>query len=176
MSSPCHTLTVRSRAAFLPVVALAASVLVGCGGGSSGGSTSTVVVTSPSARSTSTAHPGHTTTTPKGAAPREPAGTSTGVTAAGSAPATLPSPGGRLLGRYAGNGNARLGTIVAHSPSVLAWSAGHPGMQIFTSSGFILVDSNASSGAIRLSAGTYRGVRVAARAAWAIELRSRSAH
>jgi hypothetical protein len=156
---------------------LAATVIAGCGGGSSGGSTSTVVVTSSGTRpTTSTAHPGHTITTTRGAPAHEPAtSTSTGAPAPGSTAALSPSPGGRLLRRYAGHGNARLGTIVVRSPGVLLWSARHRGIQIFTSNGFILVKSGAPSGAIRLSAGTYRGVRVASTAGWSIELRSRSA-
>jgi hypothetical protein len=54
---------------------------------------------------------------------------------------------------------------------VLAWSARHAGIQIFTSGGFILLKSASSKGAIRLSGGTYRGVRVASRAGWSIELK-----
>ncbi len=83
-----------------------------------------------------------------------------------------PAPGGHLLHRYTGHGNKRLGTIVLHGRSLLVWYTRHPGIQIFTSSGFMLVKSGAPSGTVRLSRGTYRGVRVASAANWSVELRS----
>lgn len=85
-----------------------------------------------------------------------------------------PPVGGRLLRRFAGSGNTRLGTIVVSSPAVLVWRAQHPAIQIFTAKGFTLVSSHASSGSIQLSRGTYPGMRVASRARWSIELRARS--
>jgi hypothetical protein len=94
-----------------------------------------------------------------------------------AAPASLhrvsPSPGGRPLRRFAGYGDRSLGTIVVRSASVLVWNARHPAIQIFTAEGFMLVNSKLPNGAVQLSAGTYRGVRVASGAHWSIELRSR---
>ena len=72
---------------------------------------------------------------------------------------------------YAGNGDKPIGTIVVKSPVVLTWTAAKPKMQIFTSKGFVLVNSTASSGSVHLSKGTYRGVRVASGGTWAIVLR-----
>jgi hypothetical protein len=85
-----------------------------------------------------------------------------------------PTSSGRLLRRFAGSGNTRLGTIVVSSPEVLVWQARHPAIQIFAANGFMLVSSDAPKGSIHLSRGTYRGVRVASRAGWSLELRSRS--
>jgi hypothetical protein len=64
--------------------------------------------------------------------------------------------------------------IVVNVPSVLSWHAARAPIQIFTSSGFLLVQSGASNGSVRLSKGTYRGVRVATHAGWSIELRTRA--
>jgi hypothetical protein len=52
------------------------------------------------------------------------------------------------------------------------WKARRPGIQIFTSNGFMLVNSRSLTGAVRLSRGTYRGVRVSSAAHWSVELRS----
>jgi hypothetical protein len=110
---------------------------------------------------TSAAHAAPTTATSKGA----------GSTPAPGAPAT----GGRLLRRFAGEGNGRLGTIVVSARSLLVWDAHHPGIQIFTSAGFMLVNSHSLTGTVRLSRGTYRGVRVSSAGHWLVELRSQPA-
>jgi hypothetical protein len=159
------------------VALLGVTLLVGCGGGSSpagsagsnqttapsDGSMSTVAGTSAGTSNTaSTAHPAH--------APAR----STKVPAPNSTQGAPPPVGGRLLRRFAGSGNTRLGTIVVSSPAVLLWRAQHPAIQIFTAKGFMLVSSHASSGGIQLSRGTYPGMRVASRAGWSIELRTRS--
>jgi hypothetical protein len=67
-----------------------------------------------------------------------------------------------------------LGTIVVSVPSVLIWHAQRAPIQIFTSSGFLLVQSATANGNVRLAKGTYRGVRVASHAGWSIELRTRA--
>jgi hypothetical protein len=63
---------------------------------------------------------------------------------------------------------------VVSVPTTLVWRVDHPPIQIFTSSGFMLVNSQAASGTIRVSRGTYHGVRVASGEGWTIELRSQS--
>ena len=60
---------------------------------------------------------------------------------------------------YAGNGDKPIGTIVVKSPVVLTWTAAKPKMQIFTSKGFVLVNSTTSSGSVHLSKGTSAGTR-----------------
>jgi hypothetical protein len=149
--------------------ALAIIVTAGCGSSSQSSAT---------AGSTAT-----TSTTAGATAPPAPSGASTGTTAqtpttatgassSSSSPAAAPPPSGRLLRRFTGTGNGRLGTIVVGAPSTLVWRAGHPGIQIFTSSGFMLVNSQAPTGFIHLAHGTYRGARVASGGGWVIELRS----
>ncbi len=175
MSSPSHKRA--GRAAAILIVVFAAVLLAGCGGSSStGGSTQTVVVTSASTpHTTTTAHPGRVATTSTGATtPTGATKTSTGAAAPGSSHSTSSLPGGHLLRRFAGFGNTRLGTIVARRESVLVWNAQHPPIQIFTSSGFVLVNSMSPNGSIQLSGGSYQGVRVASHAGWSIELRSAS--
>lgn len=158
--------------------------LTGCGGG--GGSGSTVSVTVPSTAAVSGAGstaaskhavPGaHTTEQAPGAPASGAATTPGGATAATSTPSAsaAPQPSGRLLRRFTGSGNGRLGTIVVSTPATLIWRAQRGAIQIFTSSGFLLVQSQTPNGSVRLSKGTYRGVRVASHTSWAIELRARA--
>jgi hypothetical protein len=161
---------------------LATALLAGCGESSSAGSAATqsrtvtvstgsVAASKPTAHRTDThqrAAPAH----PSGApAPSEqvPASISSGASAQPS-----PAPSGGLVRRFTGSGNERLGTIVLHAQSVLSWHVQHGPIQIFTSSGFLLVQSQQPNGSVRLSRGTYRGVRVASHAGWSIELRART--
>jgi hypothetical protein len=155
---------------------LAVTVAASCGGSShttstagsqsatapaAGATGATGAVTSSAGGKTSGARPPHTD------------GASTGA-ASTSAQATSPSPGERLLRQFAGEGNGRLGTIVVRAQTRLVWNTQHPGVQIFTSNEFMLVNSRSTSGAVRLSRGTYRGVRVSAAGRWSVELRSAS--
>jgi hypothetical protein len=59
-----------------------------------------------------------------------------------------------------------------HARGRLLWNAQHAGIQIFTSNGFQLVNTRSQTGAVRLSSGTYRAVRVSSAAGWTVELRS----
>jgi hypothetical protein len=152
---------------------LAVTALAGCGGSESAGTASQAVAPSSASTGTtgqsSTSASSSTSTSHSGQAPK-----STKAPAAGSSEAALPQVGGHLLRQFTGSGNARLGTIVASSPQVLAWSAQHPPIQIFTTHGFILVSSHAPAGSVQLSRGTYSGLRVAAHGSWSIVLRARS--
>lgn len=170
-----------SKPSAVAATLFAAALLAGCGGGGSSGTTETVVVTSggahtanPAKSPSSTTHTVQTTST----AGKIPTTASTTPSPGGPTPSPTKvasaAPNGRLLRRYAGNGNTQLGTIVVRSPSTLVWKAQHPPIQIFTTKGFILVNSTAPTGVTRLSAGTYRRMRVASHAGWSIELRSRS--
>jgi hypothetical protein len=69
-------------------------------------------------------------------------------------------------------GDYLLGKIVAPATRVLVWSAHSGRIQIFTASGFMLVNSQSATGSVRLARGTYSGVRVATAASWSLELRS----
>jgi hypothetical protein len=94
------------------------------------------------------------------------------VSATLSTPARAPAAG--PIGRFAGYGNGRIGTIGTHASIWLVWRVQHAPIQIFASNGFILVKGDGRSGRVQLSRGTYRGVRVATRKRWSIELRSHS--
>jgi hypothetical protein len=183
ISAPLAYPRFAGRIAAVLVALFAVALLAGCGGGGSSGTTDTVVVTSGGAHtakptkspSSTTTHTTQTTST----AGRIPTTASTTPAPTGSAPsstkaASAAPPGGRLLRRYAGNGNTQLGTIHVSVPSTLEWKAQHPPIQAFTSKGFILVNSTAPSGITRLSRGTYRNVRVASHAGWSLELRASS--
>jgi hypothetical protein len=173
MSSP-H-LRLPNRAAALLGALIAVTIVAGCGGSSNTGSTAgsttaAAAVTSTSGKSTTTTAAGASGTATS--APAHPA--ATGASAPTSVQPGSPSPGGRLLRRFTGSGNGRLGTIVAPAGSRLLWSVHHAGVQIFTSNGFMLVNSHFPAGAVRLSRGTYRGVRVSTAGSWVIVLRSAS--
>jgi len=155
---------------------LAVTIPAGCGGGSHSTSTAGSQATVPAAAATGASAAASTASTgakTSGAQAPHTAGASTGATSTSPRGAS-PSPGGRLLRRFAGNGNGRLGTVVVSARSRLVWNANHAGVQIFTSNGFMLVNSRSASGAVRLSRGTYRGVRISAAGRWSVELRSAS--
>jgi hypothetical protein len=153
---------------------LVVEVASGCG--SSSKTTSSESSNSAAVPSTSSTAPKQTTSGAQSGTtqPAQSATTSTGASTPTSIHRSSPPPSGRLLRRFTGYGNSQLGTIVVPSSSALLWSARHTPIQIFTSSGFMLVNSKAASGSVRLSRGSYRGVRVASHAGWLVELRSRS--
>jgi hypothetical protein len=158
----------------LPALAalLAAIVLGGCG--SSGSTDTSSQATTAASGSTSTAAAANS----KGGQGSSSSSHVQGKTAKGqanaSAKAVPPQVGGRLLRQFTGSGNTRLGTIAVSSPQVMAWSAQHPPIQIFTRHGFILVNSHASSGSVQLSRGSYPGMRVASHGGWTIQLHAGS--
>jgi hypothetical protein len=164
-----------SRAGAVLGAALAVTVAAGCGGAGHTGSSVASQTTAASATAASGASTTDTSTAPSvktsGAQPTPTTATPSGAASTPGQPAP-PSPGGQVLRRFAGYGNGRLGTLVVHARSVLVWNARHPGIQIFTSNGFMLVNSRSPTGAVRLSRGTYRRVRVSSAAHWSVELRS----
>lgn len=171
MSSPRRRLCNRLGTAVGAV--LAVIVAVSCG--SSNHTASTAGSESATAPLTSTAAPapGAAAKTTSAAQPTTPAPTPNSTPSTSVHP-VAPSRSGQLLRRFTGYGNARLGTIFVHARSRLLWNAQHAGIQIFTSNGFQLVNTHSQDGAVRLSRGTYRGVRVSSAARWSIELRSES--
>ncbi|HTA15997.1 MAG TPA: hypothetical protein VK781_14160 [Solirubrobacteraceae bacterium] len=150
---------------------LALGALAGCGSSSSSGtsSTSSTQATAASGGSTATA-----TSSSSGPSKTSTSQASTGSTKAASNGSALPQVGGHVLRHFTGSGNAHLGTIVVRSPEVLAWSAQHPPIQIFTTHGFLLVSSHSSSGTVQLARGVYSGLRVASHGGWSIALHARS--
>ncbi|HEY3959158.1 MAG TPA: hypothetical protein VGL68_01470 [Solirubrobacteraceae bacterium] len=177
-----------SLVAALPVVAIG---LAGCGGGGSsatssgagartqsgpaivaagkGGSGSARAKTGAASATRTTTSAGASTSARATGAPQTTPAKSSGPEAIHRAPS---APDKGLLRRFAGSGNARLGTIVVRSPQVLQWRTARGPIQIFAASGFMLVNSSSPSGSIHLSRGTYRSVRVAAHTSWSIELRT----
>jgi hypothetical protein len=172
MSSPSRRLF--SRAGAVLGALLAITIPASCGGSvkttSTAGPQNT---TAPAASATGAAATGTTATSAKTPAPPH-AATAPTTTSAASTPTASPSPEARLLRRFTGTGNGRLGTVVLSGRTLLVWNAGQPRIQIFTSTGFMLVNSYSQTGTVRLSRGTYRGVRVSSPAHWSVELRSPS--
>jgi len=190
-SSQMPSFNARAVLSLTAVLPLAALGVAGCGGGgssstSSGHSAATAASgpaivaagkgesgsarakTGPSS-ATRTA-PAHEAST--GAKAIQGSTTPTKTSGSGSTHAAGSAPSERVLRRFAGSGDTRLGTIVVRSPQVLQWHTVRAPIQIFAANGFMLVNSPAPSGSIHLSRGTYRSVRVAAHASWSIELRT----
>jgi hypothetical protein len=161
-----------SRVGLASAALLAIGIPAGCGGSSSSTSTAgSQSATAPAASATGASATGTAAASAKTPAPAKP-GTASTTAGSTSTPTASPAPKGRLLHRYAGYGNGRLGTLVTSGQTLLVWNAGHPRIQIFTSKGFMLVNSSSHTGTVRLSRGTYRGVRVSSPAQWSVELRS----
>lgn len=155
----------RSRALMAITGALlVAACIAGCGSSSSTSSATSKPASTPNTSSSTAA------STTAASAP------STAKSAQPSHPSTPALPAaatsGTLLHRYTGTGDYLLGKIVAPASRVLVWSAHSGRIQIFTASGFILVNSQSATGSVRLARGTYSGVRVATSSSWSLELRS----
>ena len=147
---------------------LGALLVLACAAGCGSSSSTSSATTSPA--STPNNSSGTATSTAAASAP------STAKSAQPSRPSTPALPAaarsGTLLHRYTGMGDYLLGKIVAPATRVLVWSAHSGRIQIFTASGFMLVNSQSATGSVRLARGTYSGVRVATAASWSLELRS----
>ncbi len=81
-------------------------------------------------------------------------------------------PAGPVLKTLSGTGDAALGLLSEKTAVVLQWNTASPAIEIFTAQGFRLVASPASSGRVRLTPGEYRGLRVATKGPWTIQLRA----
>jgi hypothetical protein len=69
-----------------------------------------------------------------------------------------------------GTGNQPIGNLSERSTVVLEWSTAAGPIQIFNPHGFLLVNSSAATGTVRLARGDYKGLRVAAKGYWTIRL------
>ncbi len=178
-------LGVRAAPALLATLAVAA--LAGCGEGSGGSTQASAPPASSTTASTATAQRSPTGTgsastgsskASGGSSSTAPAsGAKSSTSGAGthtSSTAAPPAASGPVVRSYAGSGNTRLGTISVSSPELLVWSAQRVPIQIFTTSGFILVSGRTRTGSVRVARGTYTGVRVASRAGWSIQLHALS--
>ncbi len=79
---------------------------------------------------------------------------------------------GVVTGTLTGTGNQPIETLSEKTTVVLQWSTTAGTFQIFNTHGFVLVDSNATTGRVRLARGDYKGLRVAAKGHWTIQLRA----
>jgi hypothetical protein len=74
---------------------------------------------------------------------------------------------------FSGSGNKKLGTLRLRRSAVLTWRARGRLFQVFEQHGFLLVDTRAHRGHVKIHRGVYRRVRVATRGRWRISIRSR---
>jgi hypothetical protein len=117
--------------------------------------------------SATTAHRG----TPRSASPGAAgAAIAPARTAPGSTGVQVPVQLGNVTYKRSGRGDVLLGTITLSGAHTLVWSSTATPFQMYTSSGFLLVDSNVTHGSVEILRGTYREVRVATRGDWSVEL------
>jgi hypothetical protein len=74
---------------------------------------------------------------------------------------------------FSGTGAKRIGTLRLKRSAVLRWKTSGGVFQISVSSRFLLVNTRARSGRVRVYRGVYRGVRVASSGHWKITIRRR---
>ena len=74
---------------------------------------------------------------------------------------------------FSGTGNRRLGTLRLRRSAVLRWRTRGGVLQVSERHGFLLVNTRARRGHVKIHRGVYRGVRVATRGHWTISIRSR---
>ncbi len=86
--------------------------------------------------------------------------------------ARRPASAGAVIGTLKGTGDQPIGTLSEKSTVVLEWSTAAGSIQIFNTHGFLLVNSSARTGTVRLARGDYKGLRVAAEGHWTIRLRA----
>ena len=90
--------------------------------------------------------------------------------AAPSTPSTPVIDAGALIGTRTGTGNQAIGTLIESSEVVLRWSTTKPPLQIFDSRGFLVVDSQSATGSVRLARGSYKGLRIATKGHWTVQV------
>lgn len=79
---------------------------------------------------------------------------------------------GVVTSTLTGTGKQAIGTLSEKTTVVLQWSTTAGPIQIFGTHGFLLVNSNATTGRVRLARGDYKGLRVAAKGHWTIQVRA----
>ncbi|MGO9788056.1 MAG: hypothetical protein ACLP8S_00630 [Solirubrobacteraceae bacterium] len=83
-------------------------------------------------------------------------------------------PAGALIGSFSGTGNQTIGSVSEQRTIVIEWTADKAPIQVFTSKGFLLVDSRTQTGRIRLARGDYQDLHVATRGAWTLQLHAQA--
>jgi hypothetical protein len=79
---------------------------------------------------------------------------------------------GRVIRSFSGVGDRRIGTLSERAAVVLEWRTAGRAIELFSVRGFVLVDSHAATGRVRLARGGYPALRVATRGPWTVELRA----
>jgi hypothetical protein len=72
---------------------------------------------------------------------------------------------------FSGSGNRKLGTLRIRRSAVLRWKTRGGLFQVSERHGFLLLDTRARRGHVRIHRGVYRGVRVSTRSRWTISIR-----
>ena len=81
-------------------------------------------------------------------------------------------PAGRTIRSFSGSGNDTIGSLSEKTAIVLQWSTSAARFQLFTAQGFLLLDSRARTGRVRLAPGDYSGLHVASPDRWTLLLRA----
>jgi hypothetical protein len=79
---------------------------------------------------------------------------------------------GRVIRSFSGVGDRRIGSLSEGAAVVLEWRTAGRAIELFSVRGFVLVDSHAATGRVRLARGGYPALRVATRGSWTVELRA----
>jgi hypothetical protein len=79
---------------------------------------------------------------------------------------------GRTIRSFSGTGNQAVGSLAEKSSIVLQWRTSGQRFQVFTARGFLLLDTHAATGRLRLARGEYSKLRVASPAGWTLLLRA----
>jgi hypothetical protein len=79
---------------------------------------------------------------------------------------------GRVIRSFSGVGDRRIGALSEGAAVVLEWRTAGRAIELFSVRGFVLVDSHAATGRVRLARGGYPALRVATRGPWTVELRA----
>lgn len=78
---------------------------------------------------------------------------------------------GRTLKTLSGTGDTFVGALSEAKPVVIVCRSAHP-FNILTASGFVLLAGQSGQTLVRLTAGTYKGLRIVTAGSWQISLRS----
>ncbi|MGA2929947.1 MAG: hypothetical protein ABSG43_28960 [Solirubrobacteraceae bacterium] len=182
-SSPNANLPIRRRAAVALTVAV---VLAGCGSSGTSSSTTATVAGQTTASQAVTparhARVAHARGKASKTAPARSSKKHSQAVAHVVAAKTVARPvihakqpvisAGVVTSTLTGTGNQPIGTLSEKTTVVLQWSTTVGPIQIFNTHGFLLVNSSAATGRVRLARGEYKGLRVAARGHWTIQLRA----
>ena len=167
---------IRGRVAAAVTVAAVVAVVAGCG--SSAATTTTTATTSKQATAGTgtkaakahhaaavhTRHHSH-----KASATQGPTAIKTQTHPAAQAQQPVVK-AGALLSSIHGTGDQAIETLSPKATVVLEWSTTKPPIQMFTTRGFLLLNSPSATGSVRLAHGIYKGLHVATRGTWTLQI------